>query len=181
MKTSTTAILVALLLSGASAAQASNNWQSTAKDAWIDGKAETTLLLNGNLNAFDVNTDVENGKVTLTGKVENETEKALAQELVSVLEGVTEVDNMLTVFSRDEGKSEALLANLSDTKVATVIKTRLLFESHISGRDIDVESKEGVVTLSGTVKNAEQKQLAMTIADDTNDVQNVIDRLSISD
>ena len=36
-----------------------------------------TVLLNGNLNNFDINTDVKNGKVMLTGKVDSEVDKEL--------------------------------------------------------------------------------------------------------
>eukprot|EP00232_Nephroselmis_pyriformis_P027893 CAMPEP_0182869710 /NCGR_PEP_ID=MMETSP0034_2-20130328/10099_1 /TAXON_ID=156128 /ORGANISM="Nephroselmis pyriformis, Strain CCMP717" /LENGTH=59 /DNA_ID=CAMNT_0025002179 /DNA_START=134 /DNA_END=309 /DNA_ORIENTATION=+ len=57
---------------------ATNSWEKEAMDAWIDGKAEATLLFNGNLNSFDINTDVKMGTITLTGKVDNEIEKELA-------------------------------------------------------------------------------------------------------
>ena len=63
--------MIAALVIGATtsmSAQASS-WENESKDAWIDGKAETVLLMNTNLNNFDINTDVTNGKVVLTGKV----------------------------------------------------------------------------------------------------------------
>ena len=41
--------------------QQAQDWKDGAKDAWIDGKAETTLLLNTNLNSFDIITDVKDG------------------------------------------------------------------------------------------------------------------------
>ena len=75
-------LVVAALGSVSTSALADNTWQDSAKDAWIDGKAETTLLLNGNLDSFDINTDVKNGKVTLTGKVESDVDKALAAVIV---------------------------------------------------------------------------------------------------
>ena len=67
----------------------------------------------------------------------------------------TSVDNKLTVVSDkdmegdmsddmedtvDEGTSE-----LTDAKIATVIKTRLLMDTDISGFDIDVDVENGVV------------------------------------
>ena len=97
MKRTTLAMMMTLALT--TTAVAANDWKDGAKDAWIDGKAETTLLLNGNLNSFDINTDVKNGNVTLTGKVESEVDKALAEELIENLEGVTDVDNQLTVVN----------------------------------------------------------------------------------
>ena len=70
------------------------------------GKAETTLLLNTNLNSFDIITDVKDGNVTLTGKVESSVDKALATELIKSLDGVKDVDNQLTVMNEKEGTSE---------------------------------------------------------------------------
>lgn len=182
MKISILVLTLVLLLATVSVgAQGSNHWQGVAEDAWIDGKVETALLLNGNLNGFAINTDVEDGKVTLTGKVENEIEKALAQELVSSLEGVTEVDNMLTVFTRNSALSEIILSDLLDAKVVTVVKTRLLFESQLRGTKIDVQANKGVVILSGKVQNRAEKHLAMTIATNTNDVKSVTDQLIIGE
>ena len=177
MKRSLISMIVATTLTTAAYAgdmdtdSTSNKWEKGAKDAWIDGKAEATLLFNGNLDSFDINTDVKNGNVVLTGKVENSVDKKLAEELVANIDGVTSVDNKLTIVSDkdmegdmsddmedtvdmsddmedtvDEGTSE-----LTDAKIATVIKTRLLMDTDISGFDIDVDVENGVVTLTGDV------------------------------
>ena len=183
MKHSIISLLVAVSLGTASlAANAENTWKDTASDAWIDGKAETTLMLNGNLDAFDINTDVKNGKVTLTGKVDREVDKALASELVMSLDGVKDVDNQLTVIEElDEDQDGEVMQSLNDAKIETVIKTRLMFESEVSGLEIDVESKMGVVTLSGTVDDDAERQLALKIAENTNDVKSVVDMLKMTE
>lgn len=179
MKHSIISVLVAVSLGTASlAANAENTWKDTASDAWIDGKAETTLMLNGNLDSFDINTDVKNGKVTLTGKVNREVDKALATELVMSLDGVKDVDNQLTVIDEmDDEQDSEVMQSLNDAKIETVVKTRLMFESEVSGMDIEVESKMGKVTLSGTVDNDAERQLAVQIAENTNDVKSVVDML----
>lgn len=183
MKHSIISVLVAVSLGTASlAANAENTWKDTASDAWIDGKAETTLMLNGNLDAFDINTDVKNGKVTLTGKVDREVDKALASELVMSLDGVKDVDNQLTVIEElDEDQDGEVMQSLNDAKIETVIKTRLMFESEVSGLEIDVESEMGVVTLSGTVDDDAERQLALKIAENTNDVKSVVDMLKMTE
>lgn len=184
MKNSIISVLVAASLGTASlAANAQNTWKDSASDAWIDGKAETTLMLNGNLDSFDINTDVKNGKVILTGKVDREVDKALATELVMSLDGVTDVDNQLTVSQEmhDDEDDGEVMQSLNDAKIETVVKTRLMFESEISGMDIDVESKMGEVTLSGTVDTDAERQLAIKIAENTNDVKNVVDMLKTTE
>ncbi len=195
MKRSLISMIVATTLTTAAYAgdmdtdSASNKWEKGAKDAWIDGKAEATLLFNGNLDSFDINTDVKNGNVVLTGKVENSVDKKLAEELVANIDGVTSVDNKLTVVSDkdmegdmsddmedtvDEGTSE-----LTDAKIATVIKTRLLMDTDISGFDIDVDVENGVVTLTGDVDSDAERDLAVEIAKNASDVKDVESNLRV--
>ncbi len=62
MKRSLISMIVATTLTTAAYAgdmDTDNKWEKGAKDAWIDGKAEATLLFNGNLDSFDINTDVK--------------------------------------------------------------------------------------------------------------------------
>ncbi|MGS2719028.1 BON domain-containing protein [Paraglaciecola aestuariivivens] len=181
MKRTTLSIFIAAAISTASFnASAQNTWKDTAKDAWIDGKAESTLLFNGNLNSFDINTDVKNGTVILTGKVDTSVDSALAEELVRSLEGVKDVENNLTVVATDKPKQDnQMMQQLKDSKVETVVKTRLLFESEVSGLDIDVEVEKGVVTLKGEVASDSERQLAQAIAENTDDVTKVVNRLEL--
>ena len=168
-----------------------NKWEKNAKDAWIDGKAEATLLFNGNLDSFDINTDVEDGKVILTGKVETSVDKKLAEELIANIEGVTSVDNRLTVVKTqmdtdmDEVKDDVKnsvdkgMSSLTDAKIATVIKTRLLLDGDISGFDIDVNVTNGDVVLNGQVETDAMRDLAVEIAKNASDVKSVEENLKV--
>ena len=177
MKRTTLAMLMTLALT--TTAVAANDRKDSAKDAWIDGKAETTLLLNGNLNSFKINTDVKDGVVLLTGKVESEVDKALAGELIEGLEGVVRVDNKLTVDESAAVMNEEQGSTLRDAKIATVVKTRLLMESEVSGTSINVDADKGVVTLEGEVDTDAERDLAIAIAKNTTDVSRVIDKLEV--
>jgi len=172
-------IALTLLTTGSTAAYAANTWEDKSKDAWLDGKAESTLLFNGNLNSFDINTDVQNGVVVLTGKVESEVDKALAEELVESLDGVASVDNKLTVLNDKAHEDSEILVSLTDSKVEVVVKTKLLLESEVSGTNIEVEVEDGVVTLMGEVDTKSAKQLAVAIASNTDDVKSVINKLAV--
>ena len=168
-----------------------NKWEKGAKDAWIDGKAEATLLFNGNLDSFDINTDVDNGNVILTGKVENSVDKKLAEELVANIDGVKSVDNKLTIVEKRKDMSEDSMSDdmktaydkstseLTDAKIATVIKTRLLMDTDISGFDIDVDVEAGNVTLTGDVDSDAERDLVIAIAKGASDVKDVEDNLRV--
>ena len=186
MKRSILSMIVATSLTTAAYAgdmDTDNKWEKGAKDAWIDGKAEATLLFNGNLDSFDINTDVKNGNVVLTGKVENSVDKKLAEELVANIDGVTSVDNKLTVVAdndmhsdmsddMEEGVEEGT-SELTDAKIATVIKTRLLMDTDISGFDIDVDVENGIVKLTGEVDSDAERDLAVEIAKNASDIKDV--------
>ncbi|MEH6479275.1 MULTISPECIES: BON domain-containing protein [Pseudoalteromonas] len=185
MKTFNKSIIAALVLGTTAMGAQANSWENESKDAWIDGKAETVLLMNTNLNNFDINTDVKNGKVVLTGKVNSELDKELAEELVLSLDGVSDVDNSLTVVkSMDtKDKSNDMMDDddndLTDAKITTVITTRFLFDSEVGGTDIDVDTDNGIVTLNGSVESEAEKQLAVKIAKNAEDVRDVVDKLAI--
>ena len=112
-----------LTTTAATSVYASTEWEDKAKDAWIDGKAEASLLFNTHLNSFDINTDVKDGVVILTGKVDSRIDKKLAEELVAGIDGVSEVDNQLSVISMDDDEDvtaeKPVSQELKDAKIAT--------------------------------------------------------------
>lgn len=176
-------ILSIALLTGisTSAMAAQNTWEDEAQDAWLDGKAEATLLFNGELDSFNIDTDVKMGEVVLTGKVNNQVEKELAQELVMGIDGVKGVNNQLTVMNElkamDGDDSE--YSAFTDTKIATVVKSRFLFNSEVSGTNIDVDVENGVVTLDGQVGTEAERDLAISIAQNAADVASVNDMIKV--
>ncbi|GAA5648426.1 BON domain-containing protein [Vibrio proteolyticus] len=177
--TLTQALILTLGVSVFSASAAdSNQWKDSAQDGWIDGKAEATLLFNGNLNSFDINTDVKQGVVYLTGNVDSDVDKRLAGELVRNIDGVKKVDNQLTVMDEKQQSSD-LKQDLVDSKIATVVKTSLLLEPDVNGSDINVDVEQGVVTLKGEVESDAMRQLALLLAKHTDDVKKVDDQLNV--
>ncbi|MCC5878367.1 MAG: BON domain-containing protein [Idiomarina sp.] len=182
MKRTLTAAIISVALGTASiSAQASNDWQDESRDAWIHGSAQTSLMLNTNLNAFRISSSVEDGVVTLEGEVETSTDKALAEELVEGIDGVTRVNNNLTVRHEDDDDDDngGVRATLNDGRIFTVLKSRLLMSGDVSGRDIEVEVDDGVVTLSGEVDTSSERDLALEMARNTNGVSNVRDNLRV--
>lgn len=185
-------ILPAVLVACALPVAAADNEQTEDKfhDAWLDGKLDTVILLNRHLNPFKIDSDVKNGEAILTGEVDSDVEKSLATELAKSIKGITRVDNQLQVKAddmahndndRDNGKSvvENGKDNISDAAITTAISTKLLLNTEINSFHIDVDTKQKVVELNGTVENAEEKALVEQIAKNTMDVKTVHNKLQV--
>ena len=62
---------------------------------------------------------------------------------------------------------------VSDGWITTKVKTKLLADQEVSGFDISVETREGVVHLSGEVETQSQVSHAVEIAEETEGVEDV--------
>jgi hyperosmotically inducible protein len=69
---------------------------------------------------------------------------------------------------------------IDDAQIVTKINTGLAADKDLSVFKIDVDSKGGMVTLKGSVPNAEAKTRAEEIAKSTKDVKSVENQLSVS-
>ena len=91
-----------------------------------------------------------------------------------------DIDSMTSKMSDDmEEGYEQGASELTDAKIATVVKTRLLMDTDISGFDIDVDVENGVVTLTGTVDSDAEEDLAIEIAKNASDVKDVENNLTV--
>jgi hyperosmotically inducible protein len=68
----------------------------------------------------------------------------------------------------------------SDPGVTTAVKTKLAADDTVKAYKIDVDTKDGVVTLAGTVDTADAKTRAVEVARSTNGVTSVVDQLTVS-
>ena len=68
---------------------------------------------------------------------------------------------------------------IDDATISTRVKTALLNDPDIGGLRIDVDTFKGVVTLSGSVKTAAERDKAMTIARKIGGVTDVKSTLQI--
>lgn len=181
-----------ILLGGSGAAVAGDNsrWDAAgevARDAWIDGKVEASLLFNQHLNSFLIDTDVNGGTVVLTGRVESDIDRDLAGEIAESVQGVVEVDNRLVVdqsLADEAGQPEdasdpdyAFRQRVSDATLTARIKSELLVNQNTGGLGINVTTRNARVTLSGEVGSEQEAELAERIAANTEGVADVINRL----
>lgn len=66
-----------------------------------------------------------------------------------------------------------------DTAITAKVKAALIAEPGLKSTDINVDTKEATVTLSGTVASNEMRDRAKQIASSTSGVKNVVDNLVV--
>lgn len=156
-----------------------------ASDQWIDTRLEAAYLFNPHLNNLSIDTEVKNGHVLLSGSVRSDIDRDLAEEIAKSLAGVQSVDNALQVEEHPQRKmlSEAdtdFLQKVKDATTTAQVKTKLIGNSNISAGDIDVDTENSVVRLSGQVGSDSERQLAELIARNTSGVKSVSNQLEVS-
>ena len=152
-------------------------------EARQEGSIWTAFALNRHLNPFTIDVDVENGSAKLTGTVETAVERDLAEQIALGIDGVTKVDNQLTLDPAFEAKASAepnLSQRFDDATLVATVKSKLLWNSNTEGLDINVNADNGKVSLTGNAQTAEAKELAGRLAANTDGVRAVNNQLSVS-
>ena len=68
---------------------------------------------------------------------------------------------------------------ITDAAITSEVKTKFLADTMVSGLKIDVDTKDGVVTLNGTVKSNAEMNKAVAIARDSAGVKRVVNNLRV--
>ncbi|MNM90536.1 Osmotically-inducible protein Y precursor [compost metagenome] len=172
-----TAVLAALLMPVLTPVQA-----DPVQNARLEGALQTALALNRMLDPFRIDVEVDGTRARLSGEVENEVERQLAERVALATRGIEQVDNQLKVNAQLVERPLALRAyaqRVEDATLAAVIQARLLWSRTTEKAPIEVHSSEGVVTLRGRVDSAEAKELAGVLARTTEGVQLVNNLVSL--
>ena len=151
------------------------------EDSTITARTETLYLLNEHLNPLNINTTTRNGNVMITGSVNDEVQKELAEDLALSVKGVGFVDNNLVVISTVVGEKERRTwrQRVSDRAVSASVKARLLMKGEFKGLKIGVSTINGAVSLYGVVPTEEHVTAMTKIAEETKGVNKVINNLTV--
>lgn len=171
-----------------------------APDAWVTAKIQAKYFTDDDVKGRNINVDTNDGVVTLNGTVENEAQRRQAVTLARTTDGVRDVTDRLTIEAsaeRDrtakatgaarsgmqgaERQAERATADIErpDAWVTTKVQAKYFLDADVKGHEINVDTRNGVVTLKGSVENAQQKQEAEQIARDTEGVKRVVNQLTV--
>ena len=174
------ACLVLLNYSPAQAAASNQDLQ----DARQESQLSTTYTLNPSLRDQDIRVLVHEGKVTLTGTVEEGVKKELAKEIALAVAGVTSVDNQLQVnsdFVPSKSSATRSYGELTDdATISAAVRSKLLWSKYADGLAVTVHTKLGKVSLQGTASSPSASQAATRMASSTRGVVSVDNQLQIS-
>lgn len=145
-----------------------------SRDIWITSMTKMRLLADRETPALDIAVDTRNGVVTLFGIVPDRAAKAAAEADARKVSGVRSVRNELQIVS--SVRKPAVEAK--DADVQSAVKKSL--NVHTDLKDIDIEVKNCVARLTGTVPSGAQQLEAAVVARSTAGVCSVQDDLRIA-
>ncbi len=172
MKKQSLAIMVFSAVTAATLITSTPLRASEADDA-IESAFKKSYVHETYLKDDAIKAESKNGTVTLTGTVNEESHKALAQETAAGIPGVTLVENKLAT------KAEVAAEN-KDTWMGRKVKMALMFHRNVNARSTAIEVKDGVVTLKGEASNLAQKELTTEYAKDIEGVKEVRNEMTVA-
>ena len=150
--------------------------EGTARDVWVTSAVKMRLLADERTPGLDINVDTTAGQVTLFGTVPSAASKAAAEEDTRKVSGVTAVRNDLQIVA--ERRKEEVEAK--DDQVKDRVESALSTRDDLKDADIDVEVRNGVARLTGTVPSQEQRLRAAVVARTAPGVRAVQDDLRVA-
>ena len=139
-------------------------------DEGIAEQAARMLTWNSTLRNTNVQAEVRNGGVVLTGEVDWLYQKETAAKRVAELEGVTDVNNQITIRARKS-------ANPRDVK--REILGALHRHANLEASKVEILVADGEVTLEGTVDAYHERDLIEEAARGTEGVRTIVDNLRV--
>ncbi len=125
---------------------------------------------------LDTSIDVVEGRVLLTGDVENPEDRVIALEATWRAEGVIEVINELQVDDTSD-----LLDSAEDAWISAQLSTEMLFDKEVSSINYNVETVNGIVYLIGIAQDQAELDRVINRARTISGVRQVVNHVRLKD
>ena len=171
-------ILVGALLAGMTLAGC------TVRDSGLTAEVKSKLIADETVKAAQIEVTTKAQVVTLTGNVNSQAEKDRAILLARNTKGVRDVADMISVkTSAHTGDApeppRTLGEKIDDAAITMAVKGRLLDDPQMKALKIDVDTREGVVFLTGSVSSKAERDHAVELAKNTEHVRKVVTNLTV--
>jgi osmotically-inducible protein OsmY len=153
-------------------------------DGWIAARVKTVLFFHRSVSGIKTDVSVKDGVVTLRGEANSRAQRELTTEYAKDAEGVKDVRNEMTVAKvpkADAPRTDKATVGekIDDASITSQVKVSLLFHRATRVLKTHVETDNGVVTLTGTAKNAAERELVTKLVEDVNGVNGVNNRMTV--
>ena len=171
-------------------------------DAGVTTNIKSKMAADDAVKAYQIDVDTSNGVVTLSGDVDSSLAKERAVQIARATDGVRDVVDNITVTDtaptggllddRDDADNDRepdnaaergvdrTTAAVGDAAITSAVKAKFLADTAVSGLKIDVDTSNGVVTLTGNVSSKAEAERAVTMARSTEGVSRVINNLRVA-
>jgi len=99
--------------------------------------------------------------------------KAYAGSLATNTRGVRSVDNQLVLDTNKPRAETTAAQDVADTWITAKIKSSYMYSDRVDGSDIEVNTKDGHVTLRGKLNSGAEQALAIELAQNVRGVKDV--------
>jgi osmotically-inducible protein OsmY len=147
-------------------------------DEWVLDKVKVTLLFHRSVSAGATEIAVKQGVVTLRGNAASQAQKELTTEYAKDVEGVKDVVNEMVVTTPPKTK-RTMGERFDDASITSQVKMTLLYHRSTSAFNTTVETKRGVVSLTGKVSNDAELNLVTKLAGDVHGVKSIRNLMTI--
>ncbi len=131
------------------------NPPNSLEDQDIEDHVKSALLENPATELYDMNVNVTDGRVTLTGTVQSWQEKQLAVQVAKGVEGIIDIQDKLTILN---------VKNRSDNAVKQEILQRLHHDVWVNPSSVKIWVRDGQVTVSGAVRSIDEKSRIISLS-----------------
>jgi osmotically-inducible protein OsmY len=148
-------------------------------DVWTGMKVKFMLMFHKNVSSLKTEITVKDGIVTLRGETPSEAQKELTTEYAKDVQGVKGVKNDMTVEKTGKTTVEKMTEFIDDASITGQVKLALLFHRGTSVIKTKVETKDGIVTVSGVAKNSAEKELVGKLVTNIKGVKELKNKITI--
>ena len=138
-------------------------------DSIIDKSIDTRLLLVDKNYFLTVSTKVLDGRIFITGKVDNPEEKLKITKLVWETEGVRSVKNDLKIKEKFNFKQSA-----KDVLITSQLRTALIFSKKIKSSNYSIDTYKKKIYIYGISETKDEREEVIKEAKEILDVEDVV-------
>jgi hyperosmotically inducible protein len=153
-------------------------WGQLLGKGHSEADAVRNALKQADLKDVTVSDDTDKNTITLGGTVHSEEAKARAAEVAKSAAGNRQIANEISVQPVGEESQARSIASNRDDAIEDNYKAELL-SKHMDNLSIHYKAKNGTLVLTGSVKNAAQRQEAGEVAKKVPNVRQVVNQLEV--